>query len=104
MLATAKAAGPQHGATSAAPQRQPDGFVDHVDTAIGLPRYLGIQAKLEIGSRDDPLEREADALARAARHHESPHDASHFSSSLTGTGPAAARLLPSDRLLPHLFP
>ena len=54
MLATAKAAGPRHGDTSAAPRRKADSLVDELDTAVGLPRYLGVQTKLAIGSPDDP--------------------------------------------------
>ena len=54
MLATAKAAGPRHGDTSVAPQRRMDSLVDDLDTAVGLPRYLGIQTTLENGSRDGP--------------------------------------------------
>ena len=102
MLTTAKAAGPRHGDMSAAPQRQTDSLVDDLDTAVGLPRYLGIQTKLEIGSRDDPLEREADALARAVHHNEPLCDASCLSSSLMGTSPTTARR--SSAEAPHRPP
>jgi Domain of unknown function (DUF4157) len=54
MLATAKAAGPRHGDTSVAPQRRTDSLVDDLDTAVGLPRYLGIQTTLANGSREGP--------------------------------------------------
>ena len=81
MLATAKAAGPRHGDRLTAPRRQADSLVDETDAPIGLPRYLAVQTKLAVGSRDDPLEREADALAHAVRHNEPARDPSRLSSS-----------------------
>ena len=92
MLATAKAAGPRHGDRLPAPPRQADSVVDETDAPIGLPRYLAVQTKLTVGSRDDPLEREADALAHAVRHNEPAPDPSRPSSSwLTTTAPSPRR-------------
>ena len=91
MLATAKAAGPRHGDRLTAPRRHADSVVDETDAPIGLPRYLAVQTKLTVGSRDDPLEREADALAHAARHSEPARDTSRLSSSSTATTPSPRR-------------
>ena len=91
MLATAKAAGPRHGDRLSAPRRKADSVVDETDAPIGLPRYLAVQTKLTVGSRDDPLEREADALAHAVRHNEPARDPSRLSSSSTTTTPLPRR-------------
>ena len=88
MLATAKAAGPRHADTQSPPRREAGHVVDEVDAAVGFPRFLNVQTKLAVGSRDDPLEREADALSQAVRHNEPPVGTSRFSSSLMADPPA----------------
>jgi len=101
MLATPKAARPRHGDTSSAPRHKADCCEDEVNDAVGLPRFMvGVQTKLAVGSRDDPLEREADALSQAVRHNEpvgrtSPADRHEVgdarSSSSPATSPTARR-------------
>ncbi len=68
---------PKPALRSVAPiQRQADCDCAEQQTAEqpGLPRYLmsrGVQTKLTVGARDDPLEREADAFADSVLHAES---------------------------------